>query len=305
MNSNKSQVRRNKISTTAFATLLLIGLIMGANHVSARFAFNDGLDVTTAVLARSSVTCIIVALLIIFQKVPRNITHKHMKYLCCVGVLITMQSTTLYAAVARMPVALALLAFNTYPLFVALLARVIYKETIERKVIWLMPTMLFGLGLALDVFGAASGIGVQAHWSEIGLGVLYALTAAITFSVALLITQHGTPDLDGRIRSGITMGIVALITFVICMLQGGPHLPEHSSGWIGLALLILLYGTGFTILFTVVPRLGAVGNTSIMNVEPICALVLAWLILGQQVSISQVTGAVIVVTGAVILGLRK
>ena len=58
-------------------------------------------------------------------------------------------------------------------------------------------------------------------------------------------------------------------------------------------------------MFTIVPRLGAVGNTSIMNVEPICALVLAWLLLGQEVSISQVAGALIVVAGAILLGLRK
>ena len=36
------------ISRTAFATLLLIALMMGANHVAARMAFNHGLDVATA-----------------------------------------------------------------------------------------------------------------------------------------------------------------------------------------------------------------------------------------------------------------
>ena len=71
------------------------------------------------------------------------------------------------------------------------------------------------------------------------------------------------------------------------------------------ALLILLYGTAFTIMFTVLPRLGAVGNTSIMNVEPVCALILAWLILDQHISFMQIIGALIVVSGAILLGLRK
>jgi hypothetical protein len=47
------------------------------------------------------------------------------------------------------------------------------------------------------------------------------------------------------------------------------------AGW-GLVLLTLLYGTAFTIMFTVLPRLGVVGNSAIMNVEPVFALVLAW-----------------------------
>ena len=41
------------LNGTAFATLLLIALMMGANHVSARIAFNHGVDVATAVVFRS------------------------------------------------------------------------------------------------------------------------------------------------------------------------------------------------------------------------------------------------------------
>ncbi|MEO6624361.1 MAG: hypothetical protein ABIN37_05975 [Burkholderiaceae bacterium] len=37
------------LSASAFATLLLVALMMGANHVAARIAFNNGVDVATAV----------------------------------------------------------------------------------------------------------------------------------------------------------------------------------------------------------------------------------------------------------------
>ena len=47
-----------KLSGTAFATLLLIALMMGANHVAARLAFNHGVDVATAVTFRSAVTAL-------------------------------------------------------------------------------------------------------------------------------------------------------------------------------------------------------------------------------------------------------
>jgi hypothetical protein len=44
-----------------------------------------------------------------------------------------------------------------------------------------MPVMLVGLALALDVFGAASGLGAAGQWGRIGAGVAFALTAAATF----------------------------------------------------------------------------------------------------------------------------
>jgi hypothetical protein len=57
------------ISRTAFLTLLLIAAMMGANHVAARFAFNDSVSVMTAVIFRSGVTASIIALLLLRQRV--------------------------------------------------------------------------------------------------------------------------------------------------------------------------------------------------------------------------------------------
>jgi drug/metabolite transporter (DMT)-like permease len=58
-------------------------------------------------------------------------------------------------------------------------------------------------------------------------------------------------------------------------------------------------------MFTALPRLGVVGNTAIMNVEPIFALVLAWAILGQAIAPLQVAGGLIVVATVIWLGLRR
>ncbi|MEO6363849.1 MAG: EamA family transporter, partial [Caldimonas sp.] len=57
--------------------------------------------------------------------------------------------------------------------------------------------------------------------------------------------------------------------------------------------------------FTVLPRLGVVGNSAIMNVEPVFALVLAWLVLGQTIAPSQVGGGLLVVATVAWLGLRR
>jgi drug/metabolite transporter (DMT)-like permease len=51
--------------------------------------------------------------------------------------------------------------------------------------------------------------------------------------------------------------------------------------------------------------LGVVGNSAIMNVEPIFALVLAWALLGQSIAPIQLMGAALVVGTVMWLGLRK
>lgn len=293
------------LTGVAFATLLLIALMMGANHVAARFAFDSGVSVATAVLFRSGVTALVVLLLLRLAGTALLVQPGQRRPLLLVGVLISMQSLCLYAAVARLPVALALLAFNAYPLWTALWARVLYGERPEPQVMRAMPLILLGLALALDVSGAASGLGAAGHWGRIGAGVLFATAAAATFGCALVLTQHGTAGLDGRLRTASTMGVVAVVALAVVLAQGGPSLPQTATGWWGLAGLTVLYGTAFTVMFTVLPRLGVVGNSAIMNVEPIFALVLAWLLLNQTIAPVQVAGGLIVVGSVMWLGLRR
>ena len=301
---NSQPPSAGNLSTTAFATLLLIALMMGANHVAARVAFEHGVDVVTAVAFRSTITAGVVGLLLAHYRVSLKFERRHRWALPLVGVLIAVQSLCLYSAVARLPVALALLAFNTYPLWTALWARVIYRHRAERRVLMAMPTMLLGLALALDVLGAASGLGAAGQWRQIGAGVAFALAAAATFGLALVLTQHEAGDVDGRLRTATTMTLVAMFALAGAGLQGGLHLPNAAAGWIGLGALTFLYGTAFTIMFTVLPRLGVVGNSAIMNVEPIFALGLAWAILGQSIAAVQLLGGLIVVATVVGLGLR-
>ncbi len=296
---------KSELTRTAFATLLLVGFIMGANHVAARIAFNHGLDVGTAVTVRSCVTAIVVTLLIVLQGVRVQFSPRHKKVLPVIGILMAVQSLTIYSAVMRLPVSLALLAFNTYPLWIALWARVFYGHRPEPQVLRAMPILLIGLALALDVFGATSGLGVQGQWALMGIGVAFALTAAATFGLAMVLTQHEAADLDGRVRTATTMWMVGMLALIGTQLMGSFHWPDVAAGWWGLAALSVLYGTGFTIMFTVLPRLGVVGNSAIMNVEPIMALILAWLILGQSIALIQVVGALIVVGTVIKLGLRK
>ena len=153
------------IGPAAFMTLLLIALMMGANHVAARIAFNNGVDVATAVAFRSTITALVVATLVVTQHAAVVPSPRQRAFLPGIGLLIGAQSLFLYASVARLPVALALLAFNTYPLWTALLAWLIYGQRPERAVMLALPAILFGLALALDVLGAASGLGAagQGH----------------------------------------------------------------------------------------------------------------------------------------------
>jgi drug/metabolite transporter (DMT)-like permease len=294
-----------RLGPKAFVTLLALASMFGANHVAARVAIDHGVDVATAVAVRSLSTALVVALIVWANRVPLALQPRHRRVMPLIGLLVAVQSVCLYSAVARIPVGLALLAFNTYPLWTAGAAWALYRHRPERAVLVAMPVILAGLALALDVSGAAAGLDAQAQWSRIGGGVAFAAVAAAVFGVVLALTQHEVAALDGRLRTAITMAIVGVLALVAALAGSGLHWPDAPAGWWGLALLSLFYGTAFTVLFTLLPRLGVVGNSPILNVEPVAALLLAWWLLDQRVAPVQWLGAMVVVGSVMALGLRR
>jgi drug/metabolite transporter (DMT)-like permease len=293
------------LSPKAFVTLLLLACMFSGNHVAARIALDHGVDVATAVAVRSLATAVVVTAIVWLYRLPWTMSARHRRVMPAIALLVAVQSGCLYAAVARIPVGLALLAFNTYPLWTALFAWMFYRHVPERAVLWAMPVILAGLALALDVFGTAAGLDLAAQWQRIGPGVGFALVAGATFGMVLVLTQHEVAGLDGRVRTALTMALVGALALIVALAGGGLHWPSAPAGWWGLGALSLLYGTAFTVTFILLPKLGVVGNSPILNVEPVSALLMAWAILGQRIAPVQWAGALLVVGAVMALGLRR
>jgi drug/metabolite transporter (DMT)-like permease len=283
--------------------LMLIASVFGANHVAARLAFDHGANVTTAVAFRSTGTALFVLALLLANRIPFALDAVTRWRALGIGVILAVQSYCLYSAVALIPVALALLAFNTFPLMLSLMSWAAGAERPSRRTLFAMPVALAGLALALDVAGVAAGGAVDfgARWADIGRGVGFALAAAISFATVMFLTTRWLQDVDGRMRSFLMMCAICAVVLAGGTLANDFSLPRDGTGWLGLALLTLFYGTAITALFVLLPRLGAVNNAAVLNFEPIAALFIAWLVLGQTIAPLQIAGGLVVIGAIAVL----
>ncbi|HLT26208.1 MAG TPA: DMT family transporter [Zeimonas sp.] len=279
--------------------LLLIATTFASNHVAARVAFEHGANVATAVAVRSSGAALFVWSLLRVARVPLRLGPPTLARALVIGALLSVQSLCLYSAIARIPVALGLIVFNTFPMLLGLLAWATGTARPRPRAFVAMGLALSGLALALDAFGWA-GTGLRGEGAEMLTGVLLAATAALAFASALLLTTRWLGDTDGRLRSFVLMIVVASVALVAGKASGEFAWPHDGTGWAALALLTLLYSSAFTALFVLLPRLGAVNNSAILNFEPIAALLLAWIALDQSLAPLQLLGAAVVV-GAILL----
>jgi len=285
------------------AILLAIAATFGSNHIAARVAFDHGTSVATAVAFRAAGTALALAAALFLLRVPLRIPAASLARTVAVGAILAVQSYCLYSAVARIPAALALLAFNTYPLLYALMSAAVGMERLSRRALVAMPVALFGLALALDVVGGAEKI--SARWTEIGAGATFSIAASLCFATVLFVSARWLHGVDGRVRSGVINAVVAVLVLAAGAPAGLLALPTDAAGWAGLGLLTFFYGTAITALFVLQPRLGAATDIAALNFEPIAVLILGWAILGQSLEPRQIAGALVVIAAIVALGTAK
>jgi len=283
--------------------LLAIATTFALNHVAARITFDHGTSVATGVIFRSGGTAIALLILLRVLGISWRLPGLTIRRALLIGILIAAQSYCLYAAVARIPVALALLTFNTYPMVYTIISWIAGVERGSIRALLIMLVALFGLTLALDIVHAGSAL--SERWSEIGVGVLFATGAALIFGLVLYLNARWLHGVDGRVRSLLTMTSCAVVVLAAAGLTGAFALPHDGAGWLGLILLTLFYGSAITSLFVVQPHMRATSDVAVLNFEPVALVFLGWFVLDQGLNLTQIVGALVVVGAIVALGFTK
>lgn len=290
----------------AIGLLLMIGTLSALNHVAARIAFDDGAGVMLAVVCRAAFSGAALLAVVLWQGHALRLPGNCGPWQLLLGLMVAMQSLCLYSAVARIPVALALLLGNLFPILLALLTWALGGARPTRRAGILMASILLGLIFVLDLPGVLSARGrMGPEWI---VGVLFAFGAASFFTVGLWISDNRLSDIIGPVRSLYTITIVfgsMLAVGMAGVVPGGLDVPLSSAGWWGLGVLSVLYATTFSILFITIPRLNMPRNAPVMNSEPVASLFFGWLVLDQTFNGMQLLGGAIVLACIVLLAYSK
>lgn len=290
----------------AIMILLSVGCIFASAHIAARISFDHGTGLLTAVLFRSGISLLLLGLIALWHRQSLLISWRISPWQLALGLLISIQSISVYSAVSRIPVGIAVLVVNTFPAQLALITWALGGAPPTRKAAVLMGIILIGLLLALDIPGLmATDIDNIQQWV---VGISFSLLAAFAFAIGLWVTEHRLLHVQGSARSFYTMLTVLITTAVVGQLDvipQGLNWPGDGLGWAMLMVLSGLYATGFITLFMLAPRLNLANNAPAMNIEPLASLSLGWIILGQQLNTIQLIGGVIVISCIVVFSYAR
>jgi drug/metabolite transporter (DMT)-like permease len=282
------------------AILLGVSTSFAANHVAARLAFDHGASVATGIVIRAAGTAAVLLFMMHLARIRLHLPRELRGQALLAGLLVAVQSYCLYSAVALIPAALALLVFQLCPLLYVLLSWAMGKETPRPMTFGVMALALAGLVLALDITPGRFSV----QWAELGAGASWAFAGAFSFAFVYYMNAHGLKPLDGRLRTFIMTTVTATVVLVAGAAAQKLQLPADATGWVGIALLAVFYCIAMSSLFFVLPRLTA-ASTVALNFEPIAALALAWIFLGQMIAPLQIVGALVTVAAIAALGVKK
>lgn len=281
----------------AVGLLLFIGTTFATQHIAARTAFDDGTGLLLALTCRSAMCLVALIAIVLWHQQPLRLPSGVGRWQLLLGLLIALQSFCLYSAVARIPVALALLIGNLFPILLALLTWALGGSRPTPRASILMGVILIGLMLVLDLPAwVGTDLDMGPNWIP---GILFGFGGASFFALGLWVTEHRLTGLAGSVRSLYTILIVlcsVLAAGLAGIIPGGMDTPSTTTGWLALGALSVLFATAFSTLFISVPRLDMARNAPVMNIEPVASLILGWLLLGQVFNGRQLLG------GAIVLG---
>jgi drug/metabolite transporter (DMT)-like permease len=189
----------------------------------------------------------------------------------------------------------ASLIIATNPVFIALLASVLFRERLSA---------LRLAGIALSVTGAATVIG-HGHpqmviQGGLGRGELYILGAVASWVAYSLIGKAAMRDLSPlvAVTYSCMIGTLALLPPALMegVLGGLRHYPW--SAWLSILYLGLM-GTvmGFIWYYEGIKAIGPARAGVFINIVPLSSVLLAFFLLHEPVDISLLAGAVLIITG--------
>lgn len=195
-------------------------------------------------------------------------------------------------------VAVATVLLYVAPAIVALMSWVAYRLPVTRSQQVALLVSFAG------VVGVAAGSGSAGGSSA--LGIVLGLLSAVTYASYSLIARFALQRLSTSFVVTASLAVGAVALWAVKLVVDGPSLPPAA----GVGLIALVNGVGTTItpmlLYTWgLAKIGPSRASLLATAEPAIAVILAFALLGERMSLIQAGGALAIAAGVVIGSLAR
>ena len=266
--------------------IILSMLIFGTIGI---FVRHVPLPSSVTALARGVIGTLFLLIFSRFRKTPvsREAIRRNLKLLILSGAAIGFNWILLFEAYRYTTVATATLCYYLAPVFVIIASPFLFKEALTPRKLCCVIAALTGM-----VF--VSGV-LETDLSGEFLGILFGVGAAILYAGVVLINKRLT-DIAGFDRTIVQLAAAAVSLLPYVLVTERNTAMTFAPLTILLLLIVGIVHTGFayTLYFGSIKELPAQTSALFSYIDPVSAIILSAVFLGESLTVSSMIGAVLV-----------
>ena len=287
-------LRATGLAERPLATVVLGAMCIASSGVLVRLA--DASPVTVAVFRCLYALPVLGAITYFENKRLGPLPTRARSLSWMAGVFFALDLILWHNAIEAVGAGLATVLGNLQVLIVGFIAWGLLKEKPPRTLYFAVPVVLGGVVLISGVIGG------DAYGNDPILGVVLGVGTSIAYAGFILTLRQGSGDL-ARIAGPLFHA--TLVASLVAAAYGAatstidwdPAWPSH--GWL-VALALSAQVVGWLLIARSLPRLPAAVTSVTLLLQPVGAMTLAAIVLGEDPSIAQIAGAVAILAGVVI-----
>jgi drug/metabolite transporter (DMT)-like permease len=204
--------------------------------------------------------------------------------------LLAVHWSALFAAYRRLPVAVVILVVYLSPVGMAVLARRLLGERVERRTV-------AALGIAVVGFVVIAAPEVEGPGDPVGLSL--AVFAAATYALLVVVAKPLAQQVGATTATFVEMAGAALLLAPFALAADWGE-PTWAWGW--LVVLGLVHTAAATAAYLAAVAALPTARVGVFGyLEPVSAVVLGWAVLGQRPSPATVVGGLLIVAAGIVV----
>ncbi len=279
----------------------------GTNPLGALFLYREGLSPESVLCYRFSTAVVLLAVLLFLNggraKSLREkfvVRKSEIPALAVLGVLFAACALTLYASFNYMDAGLASTLLFLYPLEVALIMGLFFKEKLTSKTGMAILFSLTGIGLLYR--GGEGGAALST------VGLLLVFLSSFTYAIYIVVVNKADLKM-GSVKLTFYVMIFCLLSLLLYSITLGSGLPpvlSTASAWGWAFMLGLVPSVLSLVLMAMAVKIVGSTPTAIMGgLEPLTAVMIGVCVFGETLTTRLVLGIILVLASVVVLAIKK
>ncbi len=263
----------------------------GMNPLFALPLYDGGMDLFSVLFFRYLFAIPILAVMIKLRRRDFVLRKDDLIPLLILGILFAMSSITLFSSYKFMDVGIASTILFVYPIIVALIMFVFFKERISKMTMTCIAVSLIGIAMLCDS-GDDAVVSMK--------GVLFVIGSALSYSIYIVYINRSR--IKGMATLKITMYVLTVgwVIFAVRALVSGELNVPSSDEWYlwGNVIALSLFPTIVSLICTTkaIQYIGSTPTAILGVLEPVTAVFFGVVVFGETLTPKIVLGLILVIT---------